>query len=162
MSQPPLFIALVAALVINTLSCCSAAKVYCVIPTTTLCSTCPHSSSHCATLSEYAQKVKLYFTSNTTIVFLPGDHILNTNISVANITGLVMHGVSSSGIIATVVCNGTVGFSFIIMLDLKIASLSFTGYSNHRIENTFKAHAALFLSSTSVFFRAFRGGTFPP
>ena len=34
------------------------------------------------------------------------------------------------------------------MLDLKIASLSFTGYSNHRIKNTFKAHAALFLSST--------------
>ena len=80
-------------------------------------------------------------------MFLPGDHILDTNISVANIAGLVMYGVSSSGIIVTVVCNGSVGLSFISMLDLKICSLSFTGFNYHRNENTYKVRAALLLHS---------------
>ena len=76
------FTVLVAALLINTLSYCSAENVYCVTPTATSCSSCPH-NNHCATLSEYAQEAELYFTSNTTMVFLPGDHVLDTNITVA-------------------------------------------------------------------------------
>ena len=35
-------------------------------------------------LSEYAQEVKMYFTSNTNMVFLPGHHVLDTNITVTN------------------------------------------------------------------------------
>ena len=72
-------IVLVAALFIDTLSHCSAENVYCVTPTATSCSSYPH-SNHCATLSEYAQESEMYFTSNTTMVFLPGDHVLHTNI----------------------------------------------------------------------------------
>ena len=75
-STPFIFV-LVAALLINTLSYCSAEKVYCVTPTATSCSSCPH-NTHCATLSEYAQEAELYFTSNTSMVFLPGDHTLDT------------------------------------------------------------------------------------
>ena len=85
-------IALVVALLINTLSYCSAENVYCVTPTATSCSSCPHNSTHCATLSEYAQEAELYFTSNTTMVFLPGNHVLDRNITVANVTRLTMHG----------------------------------------------------------------------
>ena len=36
-------------------------------------------NSHCARLSEYVQEAELYFTSNITMVFLPGDHTLDTN-----------------------------------------------------------------------------------
>ena len=119
---------LVAALLINILSYCSAGKVYCVTPTATSCSSCPH-NIHCATLSEYAQKAELYFTSNTTMVYLPGGHVLDKNITVANVARLTMHGESSSGNRATVVCNGSVGLCFTNTVDLKIDSLVFTSCS---------------------------------
>ena len=120
---------LVAALLINTLSYCSAENVYCVTPTATSCSSCPHNSTHCATLSEYAQEAELYFTSNTTMVFLLGDHTLDTNITVANVTRLTMHGESSSGNRATVVCSGSVGLSFTSIVDFKINFLTFASCS---------------------------------
>ena len=123
------FTVLVAALLITTLSYCSAENVYCVTPTATSCSSCPHDSTNCTTLSEYAQEAELYFTSNTTMVFLPGDHTLDTNITVANVTRLTMRGESSSGNRATVVCSGSVGLSFTSMVDFKIYSLAFTSCS---------------------------------
>ena len=124
----PHFVVLVAALLI-TFSDCSAENVYCVIPTATSCSSCPHNSTHCATLSEYVQNAVLYFTSNSTLVFLPGDHALDTNITVANVVRLAMRGESSPGNRATVVCSGQVGLSFTSMMDFKIDSLAFTSCS---------------------------------
>ena len=125
------FIVLVVALLINTLSSCSAENVYCVTPTVTSCSSCPH-NTHCATLSEYAQKADLYFTSNTTMVFMPGDHVLDRNITVASVARLTMYGVSSPiniDSMATVVCNGSVGFSFTNMVNFTIDSLAFTSHN---------------------------------
>jgi len=128
MGQSTPFIVRVAALLLSTLSCCSAENVYCVTPTKpsdTSCSLCPHSSTNCATLSEYAQQAKSYFTSNTTMVFLSGDHTLDMNITVANISRLTLCGESSSGYVAKVVCSGSVGLSFMSMVALKIHSLAF-------------------------------------
>jgi len=125
MIHSTLFIVHVATLLLSTLSCCSAENVYYVKPTDTSCSLCPHNSIPCATLSEYVQQTKSYFTSNTTMVFLPGDHTLDMNITVANISRLTMCGESSSDYVATVVCNGSVGLSFMSMVDFKIHSLAF-------------------------------------
>ena len=156
MAQFTPFIILVAALLINTLSYCSAENVYCVTPIATSCSFCPHNSINCSTLSEYAQEAKLYFTSNTTMVFLSGDHTLDTNITVGNVSSLTMHGESSSGNRATVVCSESVGLSFTSMVDFKINSLVFTScsriydmsnYSNN-ISILSIAHVALFLQDT--------------
>ena len=119
----------VAALLISILSYCSAEKVYCVTSTATSCSSCPYNSTHCTTLSEYAREAELYFTSNTTMVFLPGDHALDINITVANVAGLTMCGELSSGNRVTVVCDGSVGLSFSSMVDFKIDSLAFTSCS---------------------------------
>ena len=63
------------------------------------------------------------------MVFLPGDHVLDVNIIVANVTRLTMRGESSSDNITTVVCNGSVGFSFTNMVDFNIYSLAFTSYN---------------------------------
>ena len=63
------------------------------------------------------------------MVFLPGDHTLDTNITVTNVARLTMHGESYSGNIATVVCSESVGLSFTSMVDLKIDSLAFTSCS---------------------------------
>ena len=139
---------LVAALFTNTLSYCSAENVYCVTPTATSCSSCPH-NNHCATLSEYAQEAELYFTSNTTMLFLPGDHVLDVNITVANVSRLTMRGESSSDNIAAVVPNGSVGFSFTNMVDLNIYSLAFTSYNRFWSYGSHPAsNSALLLRST--------------
>ena len=63
------------------------------------------------------------------MVFLPGNHVLDMNITVANKTGLAMCGESSSGTVATLICNGLVGLSFMNMTDLKVSSLAFTSCS---------------------------------
>ena len=148
MTHSTSFIVLVAALLSNALSYCSAENVYCVTPTATSCSSCPH-NDHCATLSEYAQEAEMYFTSNTTIAFLPGDHVLDRNITVANVTRLMMHGESSSCRIATVVRNGSVGFSFTNMVDFNIYFLAFTFYNRSLSYGSLSASSsALFLQST--------------
>ena len=154
MTQYTPFTVLVAALLINTLSHCSAENVYCVTPTATSCSSCPH-STHCATLSEYARKAELYFTADTTMVFLPGDHTLDTNITIGNVTRLTMRGESSSGNRATVVCSGSVGLSFTSMVEFKIDSLAFTSCNRKYVialpdppDSTTIVHVALLLHST--------------
>ena len=146
MAQHASFIVLVAALLITTLSFCSAENMYCVTPTVTSCSSCPHNSTHCATLSEYAQEAEMYFTSNTTMVFLPGDHTLDTNITVANVSRLTMRGDFSSGNIATVVHNGSVGFSFTNMVDFNIDFLAFTSYTGSW------SYGSLLASNSTLFF----------
>ena len=123
-------IAMIVAALFN-LSYCSLQKVYCVTPTATPCSSCPRNYSHCATLSEYTQEAKSYFISDTTMVFLSGDHILDKNITVANVARLAMHGKSYLGNKATIVCNGSYGLSFTSMVELRIYSLAFTSCSRH-------------------------------
>ena len=59
------------------------------------------------------------------MVFLPGDHALDTNITVANVVKLTICG-ESGGNRAAVVCKGPVGFTFTSTKDLKICSLAFT------------------------------------
>ena len=148
MAQSTPFVVLVAALLINILSYCSAENVYCVTPTATSCSSCPH-NTHCATLSEYAQEAELYFTSNTTMVFLPGDHALDRTVTVANIARLTMRGESPSDKIATIVRNGSVGFGFTNMVDFNIHSLAFTSHNRSWSYGSHPASSsALFLQST--------------
>ena len=137
------------ALLINTLSYCSAESVYCVTPTATSCSSCPHNSIHCATLSEYAQEAELYFTSNTTMVLLPGDHVLDRTITVVNVARLTMRGESFSDNIATVVRYGLVGFRFTNMVNFNIYSLAFTSYNRSWSYGSHPAsNSALLLQST--------------
>ena len=127
-------------------SYCSAEKVHCVTPNATTCSSCPP-NTHCATLSEYAHETEMYFTSNTTIVFLPGDHVLDRNITVVNVARLTMRGESSSESITTVVRNGPVGFNLSNMVDFNMYSLAFTS-SNRSWGYGPASSFALFLQST--------------
>ena len=148
MVQSTLVLAVV--LLLSILSYSSAEKVYCVTQTATSCSSCPHHYSHCATLSEYAQEAGMYFTSNTTMVFLPGDHTLDTNITITDVARLTLQ--SSSGNRATIVCSASVGLSFTSMVDFKIAYLVFTSCSRkHAIDfagDVAIVYVALLLNST--------------
>ena len=40
----------------------------------------------CLTLSEYAQQPHQYLTSNTTLLLLPGVHVLSVNLTVENVS----------------------------------------------------------------------------
>ena len=76
------------------------------------------------------------------MVFLTGDHTLDINITVANITRLTMCGQFFSGGLPTVVCNGSVGISFTNMVDFKMQSLAITScsrswsYDSHPVTNS--------------------------
>ena len=144
-------IVIMTALLTSALSHPSTENVYCVTPTASSCSSCPHNSTNCTTLSEYAQEAELYFTSNTTMVFLPGDHALDANITVVNMTRLIMRGDTSSGNMSTIVCNGLVGLSFTSVVAFEIYSLAFTSCSrNYTLPDIYFGivHVALLLQSS--------------
>ena len=150
MAQSAPFVALVALLLINTY--CSADNVYCVTltqPNATSCSLCPPKSNHCATLSEYARQAEMYFTSNTTMSFLPGNHALDVSVIVANISRLTMRGRFSTDSIATIVRNGSAGFSFTNALGINIHSLAFTSCNRSwSCDSCSDGNSALHLQST--------------
>ena len=83
------------------------------------------------------------------MVFLPGDHVLDRNITVANVARLTMHGGSgsSSDSIATVVRNGSVGLIFISIVELNIYSLAFIS-SSRKYGTLSPIKYGLFLYST--------------
>ena len=121
------FIVLLAVLQLTTFSpYCSAENEYCVTPTPNLCSSCPHNVLSCISLSEFPQKVASYFTPNITMVILPGDHVLNRNITISYKSKLIMHGDVSSGSQPTITCNGLVGFLLYHIEHVHVSSLSLT------------------------------------
>ena len=148
MASSTQFIVLVAALLINIFSYCSAENVYCVTPTATSCPSCPQNFIKCTTLTEFAQEAKAFFAdTNATMVFLPGNHFLDTDFAVSNVVGLTMYGESYSGKKATIVCSGLVGFSFTSMVKLKIDSLAFTSCSRKYSGSSFSSYALLLQST---------------
>ena len=83
------------------------------------------------------------------MMFLSGDHVLDTKVTVANVARLTMHGGSSSSNMATVVRNGSVSFIFVSMEELKIYSLAFTSRSrNYNYGTPAAIKYALFFYST--------------
>ena len=60
------------------------------------------------------------------MVFLPGDHVLNRNITISSKSKLIMRGDVSSGSQPTITCNGLVGFLLFYIEHVHVSSLSFT------------------------------------
>ena len=82
------------------------------------------------------------------MVFLPGHHTLDRTITVSNVARLIVCGDSSSDNVATVVRNGSVGFSFTNMVNFNIYSLAFTSYNRSWSYGSHPASSfALFLQS---------------
>ena len=96
---------------------------------------CPHEP--CYTLAYYVANVTTYFTSNTTMIFLPGNHSLaNGTVQIGNITDLTLIGNDSFipgpyGLppesSSRVECNGSGVFSFENITGLVIQNLTFLG-----------------------------------
>ena len=70
------------------LKICSAQNTYYVSSSTD--SACP--STTCLNFSQYIQNSETYFTSNTTFIFSPGDHIVEGNVAIVNVSTLKLIG----------------------------------------------------------------------
>ena len=82
---------------------------------------CPHNTQLCYTLSHIAENPMNYFSSNTRIIFLPGNHTTDTNrsIVIANVSNITLEG---SGSTIQCVKGRELGFVFIQITNLSITN----------------------------------------
>ena len=121
-SQLTLFATIVWVLI--NLNICSAQNTYHVSSTTD--SACP--STPCLNFSQYVQNSETYFTSNTTFIFRPGDHIVEGNVFIANVNTLKLIGrYALDGTKARIVCTLQAGSALILhnVSNAKFALLDF-------------------------------------
>ena len=79
----------------------------------------------CLTLSEYVQLADQYFTSNMTLVFLPGNHILENGLLIANISSLTLIGSPTIQGTSNIICARPTSFLFLEVREVYISSLGF-------------------------------------
>ena len=118
---PSHFSAVSLLLMLTVLPLCIAQNTYYVKPTP---DTSCHNRNPCHTLSEYMNESKWHFTYNTTLLFLPGDHILQETITMNNIGRLSFTGNSSSSkaSASNIICTNA-AFTFVNMSELKFTGL---------------------------------------
>ena len=86
---------------------------------------CPHDLL-CETLDVYVSNESAYFTDNTSFIFLPGTHTLNSTVSIHNVTNVALVGNAdlNEGNV-TIQCNGSGGLVFQHASRVKLVNLSF-------------------------------------
>ena len=84
---------------------------------------CP--SESCLTLSQFAQNTTLEHQS---FIFLPGNHNLDTEIVVANISKVIFM-IPNSSLVATIYCQNKAYLKFHEIKHLLIVGLNFIGFS---------------------------------
>ena len=122
---------------------------------------CP--KSPCRTLSEYLKLADQYFTLNTTLFLLPGDHLLEDKILVRDISALTLIGgtadddSSSARSLATmIICTSrTVFFHFQNISEVNINAVGFVSCGNAN----FSAMSLLALHHASIFNCTFQNST---
>ena len=91
---------------------------------------CPTNDQTCLTLSEFAADDS--DTTNITLILLPGNHSLITNLSFSNLANLRMY---SEDVNATVMCDLSSRFSFESIERVSIERVSFIGCGNDFVRN---------------------------
>lgn len=76
------------------------------------------------TFDQYANDSKQHFCSNTTFIFLPGDHLLHSSISLHGIHNISFRGKLTEGPV-TIRLGPQVGYNFSNYSGIKISSLNF-------------------------------------
>ena len=104
-------------LLVTALPFCTTQNTYYVTPTPDT----PCQEDPCHTLSEYVSKAEQYFTSNATMVLLPGEHGLQENVTVRNIGRLafISNSSSSPADVSRIICtDATLTFTNMYMLEI--------------------------------------------
>ena len=76
----------------------------------------------CLTLSQYIQESGRYFVSNTTMLFLPGEHQLDSTFLVENVASFALQGDTSSlpELTSEIVCSKNFKFSLLQRLNIRV------------------------------------------
>ena len=125
---------------------------------------CPaHRDTECHPLSYYTQEVPKFFASNTNLIFLRGDHVLNIRgtVNITNVTKFTMTGngsvtKSSDHQIpqpsSNVICNTSTGFYFLFSREIALQRLGFINCgANLTLPDNFSVYAAVtFFQSSKV------------
>ena len=92
---------------------------------------CPEEGVPCMTLSQYANKPTGYFASNATLIILPGNHGLSTQLSIANIINLeILANASEPQVMIT--CDDSAMFNLEEITQVRISNLVTIGCSANR------------------------------
>ena len=93
-----------------------------------------HHAFPCLTLSQFATNSTLIYVSNTSLIFLPGNHSLDVVMSVTNVTELTMLSLSStSNSLSSITCQQDASLTFIKIGQVLIQDLMFVGCGNNKI-----------------------------
>ena len=143
-------------LLILPLCCTCTQNTYYVTPSSDV--PCP--AEPCRTLSEYAEHTEQFFISNTTFLFLPGDHTLNERIQIENTTKLTLKGEFSTfpNITSRIACHQSGYFSYSNAIEVQISGLAviscgmgFTAVNSSMISNcTFQNCGSFSLLSSGI------------
>ena len=101
-------------------------KVFYVVPSPN--APCLHSP--CRTLSQLATSTSYFNDISTKLIFLKGNHTLDSNFTMANVSKLVLRSESSS-LQTRIICYKNTRFSFANMYYLLVEGLVFTGCGNN-------------------------------
>ena len=95
---------------------------------------CP-AKYNCTTLSHfvnYSNHLKL----NTNLIFFPGSHTIDSNITIKNVTTFSMSSILNTSSSITITCHragDTVGISFTNVTEVDVSGLNFTSCGYHRV-----------------------------
>ena len=84
----------------------------------------------CFTLSQYATKPSNYFASNTTLILLPGNHSLDSKLSIRNITSLFIETTHSD---TSITCNQSARLTFETINVVSMRGLVLFGCVNNEV-----------------------------
>ena len=93
----------------------------------------------CLTISQFAaiqygNPSSYHQPSDTTLIFLQGNHRLDISLTVANVTELIMESNCNQGWKVVLVCNKSTNFRFINVSHVQVRGLYFTGCGSNRVE----------------------------
>ena len=100
---------------------------------------CP--AQPCLTLSEYAQRLPQYLTSNITLLLLPGDHVLHVNFTVENVTDFdILSSSPAANSAAKIVCKGLVSILFRNTSHMAMHGLTFNSWASVQLHTIMCLH----------------------
>ena len=87
------------------------------------------------TLSQFVNNLSSYLrvTSDTTLIFLPGNHSLESELLVENVLSFSMYGWHGSSSKATITCHHSARFEFRNVSTVTVSGLEFVGCSENRV-----------------------------
>ena len=103
-----------------------------IIPTNGSYSACPEQTLHCQTFSQFmnnSNDSSVFNTSNSIVLFLPGEHKLRNHWSkhliVRGVNNITWHGESAGRTVPSIYCEEDIGFMFADIVNLTIRNIEF-------------------------------------